>query len=213
MEEAGGAPGFTGLDEVRFNSDGTCRERVSGRLSQYFNRGVWSLVSMPSPDGESHWECRRRIVERPKTSVEFFGRVLTREHIGRLVSVFTERQIGNVTSGDEGGIASKVTGGVTEGLTDKITNNITSTVNNKLTIDILKRLTNTVNNDLTGGVTIAITKQGIERVVDGGSAGGADGWSSRGVGGVAGGVPGDTGDLRRDLIGGPTVGHVGEEGG
>ena len=63
MEEAGDSPGSRsellveehrlGLDEVRFDSDGTCRERVSGRLSQYVNRGVWWLVSVP-PDGESH---------------------------------------------------------------------------------------------------------------------------------------------------------------
>ena len=52
---AGGAPGFTDLDEVQFDSDGTCRERFSGRLSPYVNRGVWSLVSMPSPDGEGHF--------------------------------------------------------------------------------------------------------------------------------------------------------------
>ena len=43
------------------------------------------------------------------------------------------------------------------------------------------------------------------RVVDGGFAGGFDGWSSRGLGGEVGGVPGDTGGLRRDLIGGSTV--------
>ena len=94
-------------------------------------------------------------MERPKTSVEFFGRVLTRELIGRLAGVFTEGHTGNVTSGDDGGITSKVTGGVTEGLTDKITDDITATVTDEFTIDILK---NTFKNALTGGVTIAITK-------------------------------------------------------
>ena len=58
-------------------------------------------------------------MERSKTSVEFFGRVLTTELIGRLAGVFTEGHTGNVTSGDDGGITSKVTGGVTEGLKKK----------------------------------------------------------------------------------------------